>query len=104
MKDSRNLGRLNGIGAFLPWPLVIVPTWVALTSLAAGTVLVSTVNATLFVFAVFAACCCTNWAMRWQPAAMRQATYDGTFHHCFSPVRSRQFPTRCGTLACCNLI
>jgi Zn-dependent protease len=50
---SWKLGRLCGIDIFLHWSLLIVPSWVALTSLAAGAALASAVNATFFVFAVF---------------------------------------------------
>jgi Zn-dependent protease len=53
MRDSWKLGRLCGIDVFLHWSFLIVPAWVALTSLAAGAGLASAVNATFFILAVF---------------------------------------------------
>ena len=53
MKYAWKLGRLCGIDIYLHWSFLIVPAWVALTSLAAGAALASAVNATLFIFTVF---------------------------------------------------
>jgi Zn-dependent protease len=54
MNYSWKLGRLCGIDIYLHWSFLIVPAWVALTTLAAGAALASAVSATLFIFAVFA--------------------------------------------------
>ena len=53
MNYSWKLGRLCGVNIYLHWSFLIVPTWVALTSLAAGAALVPAVSAAFFVLAVF---------------------------------------------------
>ena len=53
MKYAWRLGRLCGIDIYLHWSFLIVPAWVALTTLAAGAALASAVNATFFIFTVF---------------------------------------------------
>ena len=53
MNYSWKLGRLCGIDIRLHWSFLIVPAWVASTSLAAGAGLASAVNATFFVLAIF---------------------------------------------------
>jgi Zn-dependent protease len=53
VKYSWTLGRLCGIDVYLHWSFLIVPAWVALTSLAAGASVVSAFHATFFVLAVF---------------------------------------------------
>ena len=53
MKYSWKLGQLAGIDIYLHWSFLIVPAWVALTSLAAGASLVWAVNATLLILALF---------------------------------------------------
>ncbi len=54
MNYSWKLGRLCGIDVRLHWSFLIVPSWVALTSLTSGATLASAVNATLFILAIFA--------------------------------------------------
>ncbi len=54
MNYSWKLGRLWGIDVRLHWSFLIVPSWVALTSLTSGATFASAVSATLFVFAIFA--------------------------------------------------
>ncbi len=46
MNYSWKLGRLCGVDIYLHWSFLIVPAWVALTSLAACAALVSAVSAT----------------------------------------------------------
>ncbi|MGA2258065.1 MAG: site-2 protease family protein, partial [Thermoguttaceae bacterium] len=53
MNYSWKLGRLCGIDIRLHWSFLIVPAWVALTSLAAGATLASAVNATFFILTIF---------------------------------------------------
>jgi Zn-dependent protease len=53
MNYSWKLGRLCGIDIRLHWSFLIVPAWVALSSLAAGATLATAVNATLFILAIF---------------------------------------------------
>ena len=53
MKFSWKLIRICGIDVYVHWTFAIVPAWVALTSLAAGTNLAAAVSATLFILAVF---------------------------------------------------
>ena len=53
MNYSWKLGRLCGIDIRLHWSFLIVPAWVASTSLAAGAGLASAVNATFFILAIF---------------------------------------------------
>ena len=53
MDYSWKLGRLCGIDIRLHWTFLIVPAWVASTSLAAGAGLASAVNATFFILAIF---------------------------------------------------
>ncbi|MGO9115367.1 MAG: site-2 protease family protein [Thermoguttaceae bacterium] len=54
MNYSWKLGRLCGIDLRLHWSFLIVPAWVAFTSLAAGATLASAINVVFFILAIFA--------------------------------------------------
>jgi len=88
------MGRLCGIDVFLHWSFLIVPAWVALTSLAAGATLVSAVNATLFVLAVFG--CVLLHELGHALAARRYgiATHDITLFPIGGLARLERMPTR----------
>jgi Zn-dependent protease len=53
VKYSWKLGQPFGIDVFLHWSFLIVPGWVALSTLAAGGGLAAAVNTILFVLAIF---------------------------------------------------
>ena len=53
MNFSWKLGQLCGIDVYLHWSFLIVPTWVALTTLATGAALASAVSAIIYILAVF---------------------------------------------------
>ncbi len=54
MNDSRRLSRLFRLGVSRRWPLLIVPTWVAVTLFLAGVASASAVNAALFILGALA--------------------------------------------------